>query len=108
MLQTRTNQVNRLRERGLITSQPDVLVTEFTGSEEITTLQNAKACRDGDRVEILDSHIDDLFVLMFDSDLEHVTVLTLQQEEEGTLIDEERDPNQNEALSPREMPDSLP
>jgi hypothetical protein len=60
-------------------------VTEVGGDEEETGFENRKGRGDGNGVKVFDLERLNLLLLMVDGNLEEVTLLALQQEEERTL-----------------------
>jgi len=75
--------MRRRRERKI-----DSLVSELARDEEESRLENAESRSDGNGVEVLDLERENLLVLVLDCDLEEISILGLQQEEEVALGNE--------------------
>lgn len=63
----------------------NILITELGRNKEETGLEDAQAGRHRRGVKVLDFDGSNVFVLVFDGDLEEIAFLALQEEEEGTL-----------------------
>jgi hypothetical protein len=65
----------------------EVLVAEFRGDEEEARFEDAEGRGDGDRVEVLDLEGLNFLLFVLDRDFVEISLLGLQEEEEGTLFD---------------------